>query len=343
MSLLVVDDEITGPNNKARPSAPITTKTIPAKTTASQTNGIISPPLQGSSPIVSSASLFPKLHNTQYVDFSSVVKHITPLQNDPMEDGVYAKAHRRAERREKQLRNIEKNKAQHEKNHLERLLEGLKGPDWLKVMGISGITDTEKKDYETKRDFFIDEVTALLEKFRVWKEEERRRKVAKDQAVSALETPGGGDEASQQPSVAEADGDVDDDGGLSDGDPPDYSDVDAWAARQLHQEAVRARGGHMPSWPMRDTPPLLPRPRVEDPVKPFTSFYSKPYLRAAAIGKHRRSGRSARAFGCPLPEVQDADFALPTDILTPEAKIASARRCRRLKRGSKDLKGLTLD
>jgi hypothetical protein len=260
-----------------------------------------------------------------------------------MEDSVYTKAHRRAERREKQLRNIEKNKAQHEKTHLERLLEGLKGPDWLKIMGISGITDSEKKDYEEKRDYFIDEVTALLEKFKAWKEEERRRKLAKDQALQTIDNANGADETSQQPSVTEAEVEADVDDGLSDGDPPDYSDVDAWAARQLHQEAVRARGGHMPTRPTRETPPLAPRERIEQPVKPFTSFYSKPYLRAAAIGKHRRSGRSARAFGCPLPDVPEMDFKLPSNILTAEVRIASARRCRRLKRGSKDLKGTTLD
>ena len=69
----------------------------------------------------------------------------------------------------------------HEKVQLERLLEGLRGHDWLRVMGISGITETEKKLYEPKRDHLIREVKILLEKFRLWKEEEKRRKVEKEE------------------------------------------------------------------------------------------------------------------------------------------------------------------
>ena len=252
-----------------------------------------------------------KLNEAQRIDFSSILGSTTLPQEDPMADAIYLKAHRRAERQEKQLRNIEKERAQHEKVQLERLLDGLKGHDWLRVMGISGITDTEKKLYEPKREYLIHEVESLLEKFRVWKEEEKRRKLEKEQKAE-------GDEDQSE---------------ASDGESPDYSDVDAWAARQLHREASSAndakigkRRSHRPQ-PTDEVPW-----RVE---KPFTSFFAKPYMREAALGKHRR-GRTTVAFGHPLPDVREQEFGLPSDLLTQDALNASARRSRRANRESKE-------
>ena len=230
---------------------------------------------------------------------------------------MYLKAHRRAERQEKQLRNIEKERAMHEKVQLERLLEGLKGPDWLKVMGISGITDSEKKAFEPKRDYFIREVRILLEKFKEWKEEEKRRKVEREESIQ---------DEDEELDDEEAEADE----GESDGDPPDYSDVDASAARQLHQEAILATNGQ----PGKSRSHRRKEPMAPPVEKPFTSFYAKQYLRDAAVGKHRR-GRTRFAFGQPLPEPEDGEFNLPGDILSPERVAASARRQRVSKRQSK--------
>lgn len=252
-----------------------------------------------------SEETFTMLNDATRIDLSAIDKR--NLIRDPMSDAMYLKAHRRAQRQEKQLRNIEKERAMHEKVQLERLLDGLKGHDWLRVMGISGITDGEKKAYEPKRDYFIKEVLILLEKFREWKEEEKRRKVEKDESML--------DEDEEQEDES------DEDGGSED-DPPSYTSGEASAA---HKEAL-------------STTKALPRKRLHrakapsaPPIqKPFTSFFSKPYLRNAAIGKHRR-GRARFAFGQPLPEPLDQDFDLPEDILSPEA-IDGVRRSRRAKR-----------
>ena len=255
---------------------------------------------------------FTTFNDATRIDLSAMDKR--NLTRDPMSDALYLKAHGRAERQEKQLRNIEKEKAMHEKVQLERLLDGLKGHDWLRTMGISGITDGEKKAYEPKRDFFIREVRILLEKFREWKEEEKRRKVEKEESML--------DEDEEQ----EEDGSDEDD--ESDEDLSNYTGAEA-ALRELHEGAALSTKAPPGKRPHRAKAPSAPPLQ-----KPFTSFYSKPYLRDAAIGKHRR-GRARFAFGQPLPEPLDQDFDLPEDILSPEA-IDGVRRSRRAKRRRSD-------
>ena len=237
-------------------------------------------------------------------------------RKDALDDELYAKAHRRAERQEKQLRNIEKERAMHEKAQLERLLDSLKGHDWLKVMGISGVTDSDKKSWEPKRDYFIREVEILLEKFREWKEEEKRRKTEREERLLAEEEDGEEDEEEDETPIISDDA-------LSD------SDVDACAARQLHREAVSATGRR----PRRRKAAagLAKAPPIQ---KPFISFYDKPHLREAALGKHRR-GRTRLAFGQVLPDVTEKAFGLPQDILTQDALRASARSRRAARRESK--------
>ena len=262
-----------------------------------------------------SETTFTNLHDATRINISAI-DNSTRHQKDPMTDAFYLKAHRRAERQEKKLRNIETERAMHEKVQLERLRDGLKGHDWLRVMGISGITDGEKKAYEPKRDYFISEVRVLLKKFQQSKEEEKRRKAEKEESMQ--------DEDEDQDEDDE-DSDVE-----SDGDPPDYSDVDASAARQLRQEATlatKAPFGQVRSHRKIESmgPPAQ---------KPFTSFYSKPYLRDAAIGKHRR-GRARFAFGQPLPEPPDQDFNLGEEILTPDTLAVQERKRRASKRHTK--------
>ena len=257
--------------------------------------------------LVLSEETFTTLNDATRIDLFAMDKR--SLTRDPMSDTVYLKAHRRAERQEVKLRNIEKERAMHEKVQLERLLEGLRGHDWLRVMGISGITDSEKKAYEPKRDYFIREVLLLLEKFREWKEEEKRRKVEKEESML--------DEDEDQEDGSDEDVESDDD-------PPEYTDAEA-PVTQVHKEATLATKAPPGKRLHRAKAPLAP------PVqKPFTSFYSKPYLRDAAISKHRR-GRARFAFGQPLPEPVERDFDLPEDILSPEA-IDGVRRSRRAKK-----------
>jgi hypothetical protein len=264
-------------------------------------------------------ALFSDLYETQKVDFTFLDKHCKlNSKQDPLPDSYFDVAHKKAERLERSIRNSEKGRAQHEKDQVIRLLEGLQGSDWLKVMGVSGITESKKKDYAPARDYFVKGCVAILEKFRTWREEEKRRKLEKEKAIA---------EAAED----------EDEGGESDGDPPDYSDVDHAAASQLHQEAI-AR-----SAPLAALRPAAKKIKVEPKAqtvgeleKEFSSFYSKRHLREAAVGKHRRSGRSSSAWGQPVPDVTERDFELPEEYRDKETLEANARRKRRDRRVSKE-------
>ena len=263
-----------------------------------------------------------------------MIPHFLDSAPDPLQSSVFQKAHRRAERQEKQLKNIEKERAQHEKVQLERLFDGLRGPDWLRVMGISGITEGERKSWEGKRAWCIREVGALLEKFRLWKEEERRRRLEKE--ISAQDDD---EDEHEETSASEADR-----SSLPAHASPASSDVDALAALQLHNETlsatkVRSYGpGRRTTKPKPATKQLpsasVPLPAAETIQRPITSFFAKPHQRAAALDKNRRSGRNKLAFGQPVPEPIEMEFSLPEDMLSEDTLRSNARSRRRVRRGT---------
>ncbi|KAF2403958.1 hypothetical protein EJ06DRAFT_554170 [Trichodelitschia bisporula] len=246
----------------------------------------------------------------------------SPPEIDPLSDDVYIKPHRKLERKEKQLRNIERERAQHEKAQLDRLLDGLQGPDWLRVMGITGVTDGERKDWEPKRTYFVDEVSALVDKFARMKQEEKRVREEKARHRGANTT------ASMSLVSAEPEEAQDDE---AETDEP---------TRQLQREAIIAR---VPPRRKRtaaalDAPAAPPAPPA--PAEPFISFFAKPHQRAAAIGE-RRSSRSTLAFGQPLPSKvsETRDFELPAGYVTEEVLRARARKRRRMNREANEGEG----
>lgn len=308
-------------------------------------------------------SIHQQFNGSPSLNLEMIAKSVPAETEDPLSDAHFFKSHRRAERKEKQLRNIERERAMHEKVQLDRLLAGLRGHDWLRVLGVTGVTDGESRRYEAKRDFFIAEVQALVDKFKLWKEQERKQKLDKEAAAEAIAA-----------AAREAE-DEDDSSREGSVDPPS-SDLNASAARQLQQEAANAlkaasnklpkpkpAGGRAslsslaarqrPSALLRtpagsiragvDTaphsaPPLLALP--PSPEHPITSFYAKRHLRDAALGKSRHAGRNATAFGHPVPELVGGppgfaewrEFELPAEYITPDALRASARERRRRNR-----------
>jgi hypothetical protein len=227
---------------------------------------------------------------------------------DPLGDDIYLIHHRRAERREKQLRNIEKERAQHEKAHLERILEGLQGPDWLRVLGVTGVTESEQKEWRPKRDYFLKEVSELVKKFRRWKDAERRLRLKKE----------------REREEAEADDDEDSESDASVG--ASSSDLDARAAYQLLQEA-----GQTPRPPRRRKAQHVLYEAPPSPDQPFTGFYKDLHLRAQAMGEVRH-GRHTTAFGVPLPDPPEEEFELYPEWTTHDTRRARERKRRKLKK-----------
>lgn len=290
-----------------------------------QSNGVATPSTpQHSAPAYS--------NGVQAVDLSTYLRHASGDQEDPLAESHFLKAHKRAERKEKQLRNIERERAMHEKVQLDRLLDGLQGHDWLKVLGITGVTDGEAKRYERKRDYFISEVQALVDKFTEWKEEEKRQRLEKEAALAAEREA---EEASEEFSRTSASVE------------PPSSDLNASAARQLQQETASAlktsnaagRAKHHAS--STNTPTIKLRAPAQPPAppipyrppSPITSFYSKRHLRDAAL-KKTRQGRNVTAFGQAVPEMEEQEFELPEEYITQDVLKASARERRRRKRES---------
>jgi len=132
-----------------------------------------------------SDALFGDLFDSQQIDFSFLeTRYKGKTPDDPLPDAYFEPAHKKAERLERSIRNSEKGRAQHEKDQIIRLLDGLQGHDWLRTMGVSGITESRKKTFEPAREHFIRGCKVILEKFRLWSLEEKRRKLEKERALA---------------------------------------------------------------------------------------------------------------------------------------------------------------
>ncbi|KPI45277.1 uncharacterized protein AB675_2418 [Cyphellophora attinorum] len=263
----------------------------------------------------------------------STTPRSSPSPPYPMAEDRYLKSHAKAERHEKHMKSGERERSQHEKYQLSRLLDDLRGPDWLKTLGISGITDSEKKRYEPKRALVIQEIKALINKFDRWKEEEKRRKAERDQALAeeaeAAEQEESEDESEDEVANSERSAST----APSTRQGPDSSEIDELASAQLLGEARGAKGasaagrlgvkdsssnkrrrrngvGHSRTTSRNDSPAKHsasvtlppPPPPPPPPEKPITSFFAKRHLRDAAIAGRQR-GRTVLAFGHPIPEM----------------------------------------
>ncbi|KYG43461.1 hypothetical protein M433DRAFT_156735 [Acidomyces richmondensis BFW] len=320
MVLYITDDA----SKQQQQSSTVTSPQKGKSTPIHMRNGSVNPLVSPTSPQTAMSSRF---NGCSPINLDTIARNIPDNPEDPLSDEHYLKSHRRAERKEKQLRNIEKERAMHEKVQLERLLDGLQGHDWLKVLGITGITDGESKKYEPQREYFISEVQALVNKFKEWKEQEKKMRLEKEAAAAAREAES--DERETEDSVE-----------------PPSSELNASASRQLLQEtnnAVRSglkiqlnshkkkdnKRGLIEQTTSAKTRPVAP----PSPEAPITSFYAKKYLRDAAIGKSRH-GRNVTAFGHPIPDMEEQEFELPSDYMTEDALRANARERRRKKRAS---------
>ncbi|KAF5023069.1 hypothetical protein F66182_4881 [Fusarium sp. NRRL 66182] len=276
-------------------------------------------------------ALFHNVYDCQQVDFGFLEAQFkNKTVEDPLPDKLFQPIHRRAERLERSIRNTEKGRAQHEKDQIIRLLEGLQGHDWLRVMGVSGVTETKKKTFEPARNHFIRGCQSILAKFRNWVLEEKRRKMEKDKARA--------EEEEEEDSSSDQDEEDASDDNTSDSASP---------AKQLHEEAMARSKTSKGSKKRKPTPQpalvkvprpskALPAPKPPEPPKEFKSFFSKKYERESALHRHRRTGRKVLAWGLPIPEIPQVDFDLPEEYRDEDTLKVRARKKRRDRRGSKN-------
>ncbi|KAK3187204.1 hypothetical protein K4F52_004108 [Lecanicillium sp. MT-2017a] len=297
-------------------------------------------------------ALYTEVCDAQQIDFGFLeAQYKNRVLDDPLPDSAFQPIHKRAERLERSIRNSEKGRAQHEKDQIIRLLEGLQGHDWLRVMGVSGITDTKKKMFEPAREYFIKGCQAILEKFRTWNMEEKRRKLEKDRLLAEQ-----AEEELRETQQSEVSGEADEDeemgeaetetgtaGQTSEGDEAVEEEVEellpsqddssvassSSPAKQLRQEAL-ARSKLAAAKRPRSGSTVTPR-QSETP-KEFRSFFNKKYEREGALNNRRRTGRKVMAWGHPVPEISEVDFDLPEEYRDDETLRTRARRKRRDKR-----------
>lgn len=258
--------------------------------------------------------------DAQRIDFGFLeTQHSGKSVDDPLPDGLYKLAHKKAERLERSIRNSEKGRAQHERDQIVRLLEGLQGHDWLRVMGVSGVTETRKRTFEPARTHFVRGCQAILDKFRDWSREEKRRKLEKERALAA-------DDGNDQQGRREAE-----DASTTSSSHDDASEASS-PAQQLRREAMArsqmATAAKRPRRPGRPPPPKPPeRPRA------FASFFRKRHERDGAVHRTRRTGRKVLAWGHAVPDMAQADFVLPEEFRDDDTLRSRARKKRRDRRG----------
>ncbi|KAL2755804.1 hypothetical protein ACRALDRAFT_2034808 [Sodiomyces alcalophilus JCM 7366] len=324
------------------------------------------PPQQGEYPIRGYGdALYEDLFDSQRIDLDFLGNSYKgkTLSEDPLPDELYIPVHKKAERIERSIRNTERGRAQHERDQIVRLLDGLQGQDWLRIMGVSGVTESKKKTFESARDHFIKGCEAILDKFRqivphaeTGKGEDASQHSSDDGAAKER-----GGRASRRTEVAdseedeeegEQDGHGEDDdtkGNGSEGAEPadDSGVVEGSIAKPARVEGAarsrtpvaktttrrRGRAGGAASASAAATAGKTPQTAKAKPTPPppreFTSFFKKKHERDAALNKHRRAGRRVLAWGQPIPDMGEVEFELPEELMDEELLKARARKKRR--------------
>lgn len=266
---------------------------------------------------------------------------------DPLADDLYIKPHRGMGREEKRLRNVERDKAAYDKQRYEERLEKLRGTDWIKTFNLGGIAvKLGNGEMEKRRQVVIRWHESLLEKFKAWKEEERRQKAAKGGRLSRSMTNSQErdtaefEDLHEKPACDEDDEDDEDEDDEDDDEDEDedddeqvdeeediYAIVDdsddpgdnSYRSKQYRYTSKSSKGAHR--FPYTESPK-----KKQLDLKPFTSFYNKSHMRLAAISTGRKSSRNLTAFGEPLPEIEEREFLLPDEFFQQTARHMRARR-----------------
>ncbi|KAK9477162.1 something about silencing, SAS, complex subunit 4-domain-containing protein [Lipomyces japonicus] len=108
----------------------------------------------------------------------------TRTRQDPLSDESYAIPHRRREREEKHLQNLERDRVLYCKLRCEREIDRLRSRDWIKaVVALTPVDDLrDHAGLSRKRDRLMAELEAVLAKFDDWRQKEKQLSKVEDKA-----------------------------------------------------------------------------------------------------------------------------------------------------------------
>lgn len=253
---------------------------------------------------------------------------LTRFSVDPLADDLYIRPHTSMGREEKRLRNVERDRAAHDKQRYEDRLEKLRGLDWIKTFNLGRIAvKLGTTEMEKRKAGVIKWHESLLDKFKAWKEEERRRKLALGGRMSRSLTNSQDRETAEfedQVWQATCGEEVDDQ-------EPEEKDIYAIAVDSDEEGDNLHRPKQHRYIPKSLKPPHRPgaaesQKKKQPGPKPFTSFYENPHMRQAVLNTSRKSSRNLKPFGVPLPELEEKEFELPDEYYQKTARHLRARR-----------------
>lgn len=240
----------------------------------------------------------PPAPTTQFptFDFTPYESEVSKFTHDPLPPSHFFKAHRRMEVSEKRLRNIERERVAHEISKLETQMEVLKGNDWLKALGFErtyGMGVEERKRLEVIKDDVVAELEGIMEKYKYWREDEKRKRRRDDRRKGRR---GRAESEVVEQEVVEEE--------------VEEEEEDAEEEVTIPSTPLNKRGAVSGG----KTPKHVEQIRKME-ESPFVSFYKKPHLRAQALKQSRRSVRNLTAFGVSLPAFLEKEFELPVEII----------------------------
>ncbi|RPB14352.1 hypothetical protein P167DRAFT_572503 [Morchella conica CCBAS932] len=257
---------------------------------------------------------------------------LTRFNADPLSEDIYIRPHTSMGREEKRLRNVERDRAAHDKQRYEDRLERLRGPDWIKTFNLSTIAQKlGLVEMEKRKAGVIRWHESLLRKFKAWKEEERRKKLAAAGRTSRsltnsperdLDESGGPNGRAFYENEDEGEEDKED--GKAEKDIYAITD-DSDDGDHLHRSKQHRHTSKSSKSSHRLT--AAESPKKKQPIhKPFISFYNNPHMRQAVLNTSRKSSRNLKPFGVSLPELEIKDFELPEEFHQKTARHLRARR-----------------
>ncbi|KAI6250986.1 hypothetical protein HI914_00144 [Erysiphe necator] len=261
-------------------------------------------------------TLFADLHNAEKINLTDL---IGSFEENPSQDilceSYFKSLHKRPYRAEKTIRNTDRERAQHDRVQVTRLLEGLRGHDWLRLLGVHGVPESKKREYESARQYFIRGCESILAKFQAWRDKEKRQKIERDVTLAA-------EVKKQQAHIIRKD-------------ITEYVDNVTFATKQNLHESIMQVTNALPN-PQRK--PRSKAVNITQPLEPnqdLTSIDHNPRIQENTLKSLHRPGRIALAWGYPISELPEQEFKLPDEFWDERFLRAHARKKRLVERVKK--------